>query len=411
VFTPLPRIVCLDLDTFFVSVERLYDPSLVGKAVVVGATGTRGVVTAASYEVRESGVRSGMPISKARRLAPHAIYVAPRHGVYSPYAKKVRGILERFTPAVQTASIDEFYLDFAGCERMLGAPEGEGDEAVLRAVWAMRQAIQDELGLPASAGIGTSRAIAKMATKDAKPAGVCMVPAGGEVAFLTGRPVRALPGIGPAAEQRLIPFGITTLEQLLDLAPGPARARFAGLQARVMALAAPRCQARLSRDRPAFREHDPDGLAVGSISNERTFRADEGDEDIIDAQLVHLAQRVCWRARKRAIRARTITLKVRYSDFDTITRSKTVPATHDESDVLAIVRRLYKSARTRPLPIRLLGVGLSNLIGRDDQLSLPFGQTARPAVGRALDAVRARHGYESVQLGGRTKPASFSSAG
>ena len=399
--SPSPRICCLDLDTFFVSVERLLDPSLVGKPVVVGAApGNRGVVCACSYEVRRFGVRSGMSIGEAVRLAPDAVFLPPRHDTYSPYAKQVKGILERYTPAVQTASIDEFFLDFRGCERLYRARGDSDDDATVeRVVRRMRQDIQDEVGLPASAGVAVSRPLAKIASGRAKPAGVVMVRRGEEEDFLWDLPVRKFPGIGPVTERRLKEGGVHTLGQLIELPEGEARMRFHRIGARVRAACHPQKVVKLGRDRPAFREFDPEGLTVGSISNERTFSADVGDEARIDAQLVKLVERVCHRARSRDIRARTIGLKLRYADFQTLTRSKTVRPTNIDATVIAIVRELYARARRRDLPIRLLGVSMQNLVGKDSQLLLPLGKPERPSAASALDAVRAKFGYDAVRLG------------
>ena len=397
------RICCLDLDTFFVSVERLFDPSLVGKPVVVGgARGSRGVVTAASYEVRAFGVRSGMSMRDASRLAPpDAVFLPTRHGAYSDYAKRVRSVLERYSPEVRTASIDEFYIDFAGCEGLYQrAPDEDGDVAIERSVRQMCRDIKQETGLPASAGIGGTRIIAKVASGRAKPEGVLLVPQGTEREFLLPLPVRKLPGIGPKAEARMIADEIHTLGDLAGLPTGALRARYArilGLLERE--LRGEGCQAPLGRERPAFREHDPLGLGVGSISNERTFFAALGDEAKIHAQLLSLAERVCFRARKRGIRARTITLKLRYTDFHTINRSRTVEPTADEAIVLATLGELYRAGRQRRLAIRLLGVALSNLVGDDapQQLLLPFERTR--GVGRVMDRVRSKHGYDAVHLG------------
>ncbi len=395
------RICCLDLDTFFVSVERLLDPSLVGKPVVVGAApGKRGVVTSCSYEVRELGVRSGMSATEARRLAPHAVFVPPRHGVYSPYAKAVKEVLERFTPVVQTASIDEFFLDFHGCEGLYAQPgDTDADQAIERAVWQMRDAIQDEVGLPSSAGIAATRSIAKIASGRAKPAGVVMVRRGAEFDFVRELSVRKFPGIGPKAEQRLTADGIHGLGQLLSLPPGPLRNRYRRLSERVHASVFPAKRTRLGRDRPAFREHDPDGLSMGSISNERTFHVDVGDRDAVVAQLRSLVERVCWRVRKRDIRLRTVSLKLRYADFDTITRSITISPTHAEHEVLPAVLTLLDRAWTRPLALRLLGVQASNLVGPKKQLALPLGDAGRPAKGGAIDRVREQFGYDAIRVG------------
>jgi DNA polymerase IV len=398
------RICCLDLDTFFVSVERLFDPSLAGKPVIIGgARGSRGVVTAASYEVRAYGVRSGMSLRDASRLAPReTVFLPTRQGAYGSYSERVRSIIERFTPEVRTASIDEFYLDFAGCEELYRcAPDQDGDLAIEGAVRRMCRAIRQETGLPASAGIGQSRIIAKIASGRAKPEGVLLVGRGSERGFLLPLPVRKFPGIGPQAERRMATDGIHTLGDLARLPAGAKRARYArviGMLERE--LGGDSGHAPLGRERPAFREHDPDGLQVGSISNERTFFDGLDDDAPVLAELLRLVERVCWRARKRGIRGRTLTLKLRYSDFHTITRARSVEPTADEAIVLRTLTELYHEHRRCRLAVRLLGVALSNLVGPGDgeQLHLPFEREAR--VGRAMDQVRLKYGYDSVHLGG-----------
>lgn len=396
------RICCLDLDTFFVSVERLFDPSLLGKPVVVGgARGSRGVVTAASYEVRSFGVRSGMSMRDTSRLAPpETVFLPTRHGTYGQYAERVRAVLERYTPEVRTASIDEFYLDFTGCDGLYRlTPDEDGDLAIERAVRRMCAAIRDEIGLPASAGIGGTRIIAKVASGRAKPAGVLLVPVGTEREFLSPLPVRKLPGIGPKAEARMAADGIVTLGDLARLPSGALRERYARvLGVLERELAGRGSSAPLGRERPAFHEHDPAGLRLGSISNERTFFDTLRNDRGVLEQLSWLTERVCWRARKRGIRARTITLKLRTSDFHTITRSRSVEPTAEEARVLHTVTELFRGARPRRLPVRLLGVALSNLVGPDDpeQLLLPF-EKPRP-VGQAMDRVRRKFGYDSLHL-------------
>src|SRR6188508_766532 len=215
---PLPRICCLDLDTFFVSVERVLDPSLEGKPVVVGGRpGSRGVVTAASYEVRARGVKSGMSLVEAGRLAPDAIYLPTRGDTYGDYAERVREIARRYSPIVVVASIDEMFLDLSGCERLYGQPGDEsGDVAIERAVLALTGAIADELGLPSSAGLATSLVMAKVASSLAKPRGVMLVPAGVERAVLAPLPVRSFPGIGPVSEGKLVAAGYPTLGAVAD---------------------------------------------------------------------------------------------------------------------------------------------------------------------------------------------------
>jgi DNA polymerase-4 len=396
---PAARICCLDLDTFFVSVERLLDASLEGKAVIVGGKkGQRGVVTAASYEVRAFGVRSGMSMIKASQLAPDAIYLPTRHGEYSAWSAKVMDLARDVCPQVTPASIDEAYLDFTGCEGVYQKPgDRNGDATVLRVVQALRQRIQDELGLPASVGIGATRSVAKMASGHAKPAGVWMVDVGDELDFVDLLPVRAYPGIGPVSGGKLVAAGIHTLGQLLRLEPGPLRATFGGQAERVRRGIDGSQHTTVGR-RPAFREHDPQDVTVGSISNERTFSADVGDDKRVEDQIRALAERVCWRARKRGIRSRTIGLKLRYSDFHTITRSKTIAPTDVEGVVFREVLELFRKARTRKLAIRLVGVQLSNLVGPEQQLSLPFERESTH-VGQAVDDVRKAFGYDAIRLG------------
>lgn len=400
-----PRICCLDLDTFFVSVERLLDPSLVGKPVVVGARpGQRGVVSACSYEVRALGVRSGMPISEAFRLAPRAVFLPTRHGTYAPYAARVREVLVRHTPDVQTASIDEFYLDFTGCERLYRQPGDRDDDATIeRTLRALTRRIADEVGLPSSVGIGVSRAIAKIASGAAKPAGVRMIRRGEERAFLAPLPVRRFPGIGPVLEERLRRVGVTTLGELAAMPPGPARARFAAQIDRITAELDGEVVSTLGRDRPAFLEHDPAGATGGSISNERTFAADVGAGDAVESQLLALVERVCWRARHRRVRARTVTVRVRWADFVTVTRGRTIVATDRDAEVWTVAQALAAAAQAeRPgVRIRLIGVELSGLV-EASQLELPLATPARTPVDHALDGVRERFGFDAIGRGAST---------
>ncbi len=400
-----PRICCLDLDTFFVSVERVLDPSLEGKPVVVGGRpGSRGVVTAASYEVRSLGVKSGMSLVEAGRLAPHAVYLPTRGDTYSNFAEKVRAIARRYAPTVVVASIDEMFLDLSGCERMYArAGDESGDVAIERAILDITRAIDDELGLPASAGLATSLVVAKVASSLAKPRGVMLVPAGVERAVLAPLPVRAFPGIGPVAEAKLHAAGYRTLG---EVAAAPSRdlesifgAWAASIERGVQGLGS----GALGRERPAFSEHDPEGETAGSISNERTFREDVSDPSSIESVLCGLCERVCWRARRRGIKARTVTLKLRYSDFHTLTRARTVTPTSSELELYPVLKDMLAAARTRPLAVRLLGVQLSNL-GVFQQLCL-FDEHDR--LGAVVDEIRERYGFSTVtlatQLGGEGK--------
>jgi DNA polymerase-4 len=393
----LPRICCLDLDTFFVSVERVLNPSLEGKPVVVGGKpGSRGVVTAASYEVRRFGVKSGMSLIEAGKLAPHAVYLPTRGGTYSDYAERVRDIARRYAPRVQVASIDEMFLDLSGCERLYARDGDEsGDVAIERAVLQLTAAIDDELGLPASAGLATSKVMAKVASNLAKPRGVMLIPRGVEAAVLAPLPVRSFPGIGPVAEGKLVAAGYPTLGHIARAPEAELKNIFGAWGPSILRGVRGDGSGDMGRERPAFAEHDPEGETSGSISNERTFREDMSDSASIESVLCGLCERVCWRARKRGIKARTVTLKLRYSDFHTLTRSRTLAPTHSELELYPVVKELLLAARTRSLPVRLLGIQLSKL-GVYQQLSL-FDDHAK--VGAVVDDIRERFGFSGVTLG------------
>jgi DNA polymerase IV len=394
---PRPRICCLDLDTFFVSVERVLDPTLEGKPVVVGGRpGSRGVVTAASYEVRRLGVKSGMSLIEAGQLAPDAIYLPTRGDTYGKYAESVREIAKRFAPTVLVASIDEMFLDLTGCERLYSREGDEnGDVAIERAVLALAGAIHEELGLPSSAGLATSKVVAKVASGLAKPRGVMLVPAGVERAVLAPLPVRSFPGIGPVGEEKLHAAGFQTLGAVAEAPLAEIRKIFGAWAPSILRGVQGQGSGDLGRERPAFSEHDPEGETVGSISNERTFREDVTDPASIESVLCGLCERVCWRARKRRIKARTVTLKLRYADFHTLTRSRTVSPTSTELELYPVVKEMFTLARSRTLPIRLLGLQLSNL-GVFEQLSL-FDHHER--IGTVVDGIRERYGFSMVTLG------------
>jgi DNA polymerase-4 len=398
-----PRICCLDLDTFFVSVERLLDPSLVGVPVVVGGRrGGRGVVVSASYEVRAFGVRSGMSIREASERAPRdAVFVPGHHDEYTKYSAGARDIVERYSPIVIAASIDEHYIDFSGCERMYRRRDDADDDAtILRVVRDITRAIDTELGLPASAGIATSKPMAKVASGLAKPRGVLLVAAGTEAATLAPLPVRKLPGIGPVAEARLGAIGIATLAELVAAPESTVRPIFGAYTRAILAAARGGGSDDLGRERPAFREYDPGGLCAGTISNERTFG--ETGPDVAATVLSSLCERVCSRARRRGVVAGAVTLKLRYTDFHTITRARTIAPTSVDVELHAVVLDLYRQARTRPLPIRLLGVALSKLRLDAVQLALFDAGTRRA---QAVDRVRDRFGYDAVHLATSTRGA------
>jgi DNA polymerase IV len=391
-----PRLCCVDLDTFFVSVERLLDPSLRGKPVVVGGRrGGRGVVTSASYEARAFGVRSGMSIREASERAPaDAVFVPGHSEAHMDYSSRARDIVERYSPIVIAASIDEHYIDFRGCERLYRRPDdADGDATIQRVVREMTAAIDRELGLPASAGIAQSKPMAKVASGLAKPQGVLLVRAGTEAATLAPLPVRKLPGIGPVSETRLRSLGIDTLGQLVTAPEALLRPIFGAYTAGIRLAAQGEGNDEVGRERPAFREFDPRGSVSGTISNERTFV--ESHAETAREVLSGLCERVASRARHRGVLAGQITLKLRYTDFVTLSRGRTIAPTSVDVELHRVACELYREARTRDLPIRLLGVAVAKL--QLDAVQLPlFDAGERRSI--AVDRVRDRFGYHAVHL-------------
>jgi DNA polymerase-4 len=315
--------------------------------------------------------------------------------VYGDYARRVREIAEGYTPVSQVASIDEMFLDLSGCEEMYRLPGDQGpDFTIERVVRQLKDEIDRRVGLPASVGVATSRAVSKVASALAKPHGVLLVPAGTEAAFLASLPVRRFPGIGPVAEQKLHALGLLTLGEVASASPRVLARVFGAWTESIQRGCRGLGAHELGRERPAFQEHDPTGCAVGSISNERTFREDVRDPTCIETMLCSLCERVCWRARKRGVKARTVTLKLRYADFETLARSRTITPTCSELELYPVVRDLFVRARRRSRAIRLLGIALSNLGPYDDQLELFEGHDA---LHRTVDAIRKRYGFDALR--------------
>jgi DNA polymerase-4 len=374
-----PRICCLDLDTFFVSVERVLDPTLEGKPVVVGGQpGTRGVVTAASYEVRRLGVKSGMSLIEAGKLAPDAIYLPTRGDTYGTTriaSARSRGAIRPpcWWPASTRCS--------STSPAASASTAGPGDEGATPRSSARSSictgAIDASWGLPASAGIATSKVVGEGGVRAGQAAGVMLVPAGVERAVLAPLPVRSFPGIGPVAESKLHAAGYQTLGAVADAPVAALREIFGAWAPSIQRGVQGQGSARSGRERPAFSEHDPEGRDRRQHLQRADLPEDVSDPATIESVLCGLCERVCWRARKRRIKARTVTLKLRYADFHTLTRSRTLAPTSSELELYPILKEMLAAARTRPLRVRLLGVQLSNL-GVYEQLSL-FDHHEKPA--------------------------------
>jgi DNA polymerase-4 len=375
-------IIHLDMDAFFVEVERLRKPELRGRSVVVGGAGPRGVVASASYEARTFGVRSAMPIGRARRLCPKLVIVPPDHSEYRRKSSTVFEILRRFTPHVEGLSIDEAFLDVGGMRHHF--------EDVPSVAQGIRSTIRDEVGLPSSAGIASNKLLAKLASQEAKPDGVHLVPADEIEQFLHPLPVRRLWGVGEATYAQLERLGVETIGDLAGIPSGTLERRIG---------------ATLGRHLHQLARGIDERAVVGgggeakSISVEVTYDTDIEGKDKLSAELLGQSDQVADRLRAAGLAGRTVTLKVRFSDFTTITRSRTLEsATNVGRDIYRTAGQLLERSEVGERPVRLIGVGLSMLsaAGTPNQLA-----TDRPAVwddlADAVTEVRDRFGSGAVK--------------
>lgn len=382
-----------DMDAFFVSVELRRRPDLVGKPVVVGGTGNRGVVAAASYEARRFGVHSALPSTVARRRCPHAVFLPGDHTLYGEVSEEVREIFDRFTPLVEPLSLDEAFLDVTGSRRLFGTGEEIGQR--------IRATIREELDLGCCIGVATNKFLAKLASVEAKPIarpdridpglGVKVVVPGGAQAFLDPLPVQRLWGVGPVTLERLHRIGVTHVANLrhvgrdaLGAALGPNQANH------LLALAVG------DDDRPVEPERD-----AKSIGHEETYEHDRNTTAELRTELVRLADAVSARLRKSEVGARTVTLKLRYHDFTTITRSTTTHEPIDQADTIVMLIEPILDAIDASPGVRLLGVSGSNLQPVHHQLT--FDELAEEggagdwgAKSAAIDEIREKFGSQAI---------------
>lgn len=378
----------VDMDAFFVSVEELFDPSLRGKAVVVGGRpNERGVVSAASYEARKFGVHSAMPLRTAARLCPHAIFVEVHPTRYRECSSEVFEVLQRFSPLVEMASIDEAYLDMTGTERLHGPP--------FRAAHALHQAMKDATRLNCSIGIATARLVAKVASDQAKPNGVLWIIPGSEAAFLAPLDVRKIPGVGKVTEKNLHELAIRKVGDLARLDEGFLERRF-GKWGLALAGKARGLDAGGWFDTEIGADTDPK-----SISHEHTFNEDTHDLTVLEATLTRLSEMVGRRLREHGLHARTLQLKLRYSDFSTITRARSIEhPTQLDTEIFEQIRSLFLKNWKRGAKVRLLGVHAASFEGTHDQLDLLDGgkhERWQQAMA-AADRLRDRYGDVAVSL-------------
>ncbi|OPZ16038.1 MAG: DNA polymerase IV [Bacteroidetes bacterium ADurb.BinA245] len=373
---PIPYIAHFDLDSFFVSVEIKNNPSLKGKPVVVGGY-ERGVVAACSYEARKFGIQSAMPMKKAMQMCPQLIVTNASRDQYSKYSRWVTDIIAAKVPLFEKASIDEFYIDLSGLDKFFG---------VSKYARELRQHIIDETGLPISCGVSSARFISKMATNEAKPNGYLEIPHGRETDFLWPLGIEKINGVGVQTEQQLKSFGIYTIE---DLAKTPIELlkKIAGKWGESLwHKAHGRGSAEITTD-----------WEQKSMSHENTFDKDSTDTDFINKELVHLTEKTAHALREDEKMTGCVTLKIRYSDFETTTRQDTVDYTALDDVLIAKAKDLFKKTWQEGRPVRLIGVRFSQLIPISMQMSLFENNIEKLSLYKAVDDIKERFGKGVVK--------------
>ena len=375
-------ILHVDMDAFYASVAERDDPSLRGKAVVVGA-GARGVVLSANYAARKYGIRAAMPVGRAKRMAPHAVFVTPDHQRYSEVSAKVMEIFDSFTPLVEPISLDEAFLDVTGARKLLGT----GREIAVE----IRRQVEASEGITCSVGIAPSKFIAKLASGHCKPNGILEIPADRILNFLHPLPVNAIWGVGPKTAETLERLGLRTVADIANL-PRATLIRALG-----QASGASLYELAWGRDYRDVTPNEPDK----SISAAETFAQDIDDPEEILQEFLRLTEKAAARLRENSYYAKTISIKVRFADFSTISRSKTLPLPIDSThDIYEIAKTLYLALNLDRARLRLVGISLDNLSeAAPEQLLLGAREKGWREADSAIDRAKLRFGGSSVRPG------------
>lgn len=413
---PSRVVMLVDVDAFFAQVEQVLHPELRGKPVIVGGMpGESSVVASASYEARAFGVRTAMPLSRAYRLCPQAVFLKGRFSHYRRASDEILEVLEEFAPLVEPVSLDEAYLEFPGCERLYrlrrpwltdgstsdegasrernhaGPAKGDGVTPIDLAE-RIKRAIKARTQLDVSVGVGANKLMAKLACKLAKPNGVTWIRPGYEAEFLAPLVVSALPGIGRATRRRLEKFNVRTVGELRKIPPDLLETTF-GTPGRTLAQYA--------------RGQDPSPLAPPkrpkSVSRETTFETGVMDRAVVEGMLYYITERACRRLRQLGLKARCVTVKLRYSDFETCLLTRSLPeATDQDHRIYELARELFRRLFTRRVRVRLIGVSLSSLSAEavhQHPLFEADGHEKRGRLYRSLDRIRERFGFSAVTAG------------
>ena len=377
------KILHVDMDAFFVSVQEVLDPSLKGKPVIVGGSPEgRGVVAAASYVARRYGIHSAMPIAKAKKLCPHAIFLRGSHRRYSEYSAKVFEILRRYSPLVEPMSLDEAFVDLTGCERLHGP--------VLTSAEKIRNEIREVSGLNASIGIASNKLLAKIASAYCKPNGMLWIAPGMEEKFLAPLPIRRVPGIGPKSGAELQRMGVKSVGDLARLPLELLEEVYGKWGVSLYR------KARGISDSPVVSEtEDP-----RSISRETTLETDSTDPLFLESTLSYLTEKAAGQLRENKLFAGTVTLKLRYADFKTVTRSKTLEMpTAEDHTLFKTGARLFHKLFTHQAQVRLIGISFTSLTAdphRQEELFDDKGGKCWDGLYQGIDRIRHKYGFKSL---------------
>jgi DNA polymerase-4 len=374
------HIAHLDLDSFFVSVEQLRNPKLKGKPVLIGGTGDRGVVASCSYEARKFGIHSAMPMKVARRLCSHAIVVRGDMEQYSKYSGLVTEIIKDTVPLFEKSSIDEFYVDMSGMDKYFGC---------LKFTNELKGKIVKESGLPISYGLASNKLIGKVATNEVKPNGQIEIPFGNEKSFLAPLSIAKIPGIGKQTAILLLKMGVETVKVLSDI-PVEMMQNLLGKNGSELWR-----RANGIDETPVVPFHEQK-----SISTENTFGQDTIDLNFLHAQMMRMTERIAFDLRKQNKLTGCVTVKLRYSNFDTFTKQKTIPYTNADHILFKTAKELFEKLYDRRMLIRMLGIRFTNLIPGNYQINLFQDTQEMIKLYQAIDSVKRRFGEGMVVRGG-----------
>lgn len=381
--TPRSYIVHFDLDSFFVAVEILLDPSLKGKPVIVGGSANRGVVSTCSYEARKYGVHSAMPMQRAMRLCPHAVVLRGNYEKYSHYSKTVTEIIASKVPLYQKASIDEFYCDLTGMDRFFGVSQYTRE---------LREYIIRETGLPISCGLSSAKFISKMATNEAKPNGFLEIPHGREKEFLWPLGIEKINGVGKQTEQRLRKLGLHTIKDIAltpkDLLVGQLGKWGEDLWRKSQGMGSGEVEGRWDQK---------------SMSHETTFHENQTDVGFLHKKLVALTERNAYDLRQDHKLTGCVTVKIRYSDFETLSRQESIAYTALDDELIGKAKAIFDKFYQNGRPVRLIGVRFSQLADDGMQMDLFSRQDDKLNLYKAVDAIKNRFGTGAVSKAATSK--------